>query len=164
VQLVDVTATLLDLAGLLPASGESPELDGVSLLPALAAGEPPLHAALSFIDTRYVAYRTPDWKLVAAFAPYDLGPPSWLPWEGLLSMARVALGRPHHPKIGLWHLDEDPREQQNLVGNDAVSLRTLYASLLGHRQAHPPRLVASSAGPGLNRRGRRALRALGYVQ
>jgi len=164
VQLVDVTATLLDLAGLLPASGESPELDGVSLLPALAAGEPPLHAALSFIDTRYVAYRTPDWKLVAAFAPYDLGPPSWLPWEGLVSMARVALGRPHHPKIGLWHLDEDPREQQNLVGNDAVSLRTLYASLLGHRQAHPPRLVASSAGPGLNRRGRRALRALGYVQ
>src|SRR5438132_10407745 len=112
VQLVDVTATLLDLAGLLQPSGESPELDGVSLLPALAAHEPPRHPALSFIDTRYVAYRTPEWKLVAAFMPYDLTPPSWLPWEGLLSMAHVALGRPHRPKIGLWRLGADPRGQR----------------------------------------------------
>jgi len=164
VQLVDVTATLLDLAGLLEASGESRELDGVSLLPALAAHEAPHHPALSFIDTRYVAYRTPEWKLVAAFLPYDLGPPSWLPWEGLLSMVHVAVGRPHRPKIGLWRLDEDPREHRNLVADDAASLREVYATLERQRRAHPPRVVASSAGPGLDRRGQRALRALGYVQ
>jgi len=164
VQLVDVTATLLDLAGLLQPPGESPELDGVSLLPALAAQEPPRHPALSFIDTRYVAYRTPEWKLVAAFMPYDLTPPSWLPWEGLLSMAYVALGRPHRPKIGLWHLDEDPREHRNVMLDDAASVRAVYAALEHHRRAHPPRVVASSAGPGLGGRGQHTLRALGYVQ
>jgi len=36
--------------------------------------------------------------------------------------------------------------------------------LTEHRAAHPPRLVASSTTPGLGARGRRALRALGYVQ
>jgi len=164
VQLVDVTATLLDLAGLLQPPGESPELDGVSLLPALAAQEAPRHPALSFIDTRYVAYRTPEWKLVAAFMPYDLTPPSWLPWEGLLSMAHVALGRPHRPKIGLWHLDEDPREHRNVMLDDAASVRAVYATLEHHRRAHPPRVVASSAGPGLGGRGQHTLRALGYVQ
>ena len=111
-----------------------------------------------------MAYRTPEWKLVAAFLPYDLGPPSWLPWEGLLSMAHVAVGRPHRPKIGLWRLDEDPREHRNLVADDAASLREVYATLERQRRAHPPRVVASSAGPGLDRRGQRALRALGYVQ
>ena len=164
VQLVDVTATLLDLAGLLPPAGGSPELDGVSLVPALRAEQPAVHPALSFIDTRYVAYRTPEWKLVAAFEPYDVGPPSWVPWEGLLSMARVAVGRPHRPKIGLWRLDEDPREHRNLVWDDPASVRAVYAMLSEHRAAHPPRLVASSTTPGLDARGRRALRALGYVQ
>ena len=79
-------------------------------------------------------------------------------------MVHVAVGRPHRPKIGLWRLDEDPREHRNLVADDAASLREVYATLERQRRAHPPRVVASSAGPGLDRRGQRALRALGYVQ
>jgi len=79
-------------------------------------------------------------------------------------MARVAVGRPHRPKIGLWRLDEDPREHRNLVWDDPASVRAVYAMLTEHRAAHPPRLVASSTTPGLDARGRRALRALGYVQ
>jgi arylsulfatase A-like enzyme len=166
VQALDVMPTLLDLVGLLNAgaAGDSSALDGSTLRPALAGAEVPAHPALSFLLTRYVACRTPAWKLVVAFEPYDLSPPSWTPWKGLVSMARVTLGRPHRPSIGLWRLDADPGEQRNLASEDATTFREAYATLLAHRRAHPPRVVAASAPPGLDGPDRRTLRALGYVQ
>src|SRR5207302_9422400 len=108
--------------------------------------------------------RAAGWRRCAGFERDEVGPRAGVGWEGLLSMGRGAGGRPQRPKIGLWRLDEDPREDRNLVWDDPASVRAVYAMLTEHRAAHPPRLVASSTTPGLDARGRRALRALGYVQ
>jgi arylsulfatase A-like enzyme len=166
VQALDVMATLVDLAGLVDtnAPGDSTGLDGATLRPALAGDRVPARPALSFLLTRYVACRTSAWKVVAAFEPYELTPPSWIPWEGFASMARVTLGRPHRPSIGLWRLEDDPHERRDIASADPASFRTAYATLLEHRRAHPPRLVASSVLPGLDDQEQRTLRALGYVQ
>src|SRR6185295_19177312 len=66
VQMLDVTATLLDLAGVLDndAADESAALDGSTLLPAFEGGALPSRPALAFLLTHYVALRTPEWKLV----------------------------------------------------------------------------------------------------
>ncbi|HJQ85172.1 MAG TPA: sulfatase, partial [Candidatus Binatia bacterium] len=159
VRLVDVAPTLLDVAGIADA-----DLDGATLLAGLAAGELPSRPALAFLERRYVAYRTPEWKLVAAFDPYDLEPPSLLPWRGLAGMARVALGRPHCPRIGLWRLADDGGERRDLAAAAPDRFAEVYAELVAERRARPPRAVASVAEPDGDRRGRRTLRALGYVQ
>ena len=91
----------------------------------------------TFLFTRYVACRTPEWKLVVAFTPYELSPPSWVPWEGLVSMARLAIGRPHRPRIGLWRLDDDPGEHRDLASVDSVAFRTAYSALLEHCRRRP---------------------------
>jgi hypothetical protein len=132
------------------------------LRPVLAGAEPAGRPALSFRDTRYVAYRTPARKVVAAFEPYDGPPRAWVPWQGLVAMARLALG-PHRPEIGVWRLDEDPAEHRNLAARGGDAFRALYAPLMAYRQAHPPRAVASAAEPGLDEPARHALEALGYV-
>jgi arylsulfatase A-like enzyme len=166
VQLVDLSATLLDLAGVLEVDrdGAAPELDGRTLRGALAGGEVGVRPALSFRDTHYVACRTADWKLVSAFAPYELEPPSWLPWDGLPALAALGFGRAHRPHVGLWRLDTDPGERNNLARTRVATMRALYATLHEHRIAHPPRAVVSAEAPRLDRKGHEALRALGYVE
>jgi arylsulfatase A-like enzyme len=160
VRSIDVTATLLDLAGVVPDGG----IDGRSLRPMLDGGPAPPEAALSFRDTAYVAYRTPARKLVVAFAPYELGTPPWTPWDGLPFMARVAIGRRHRSKVGLWRLDEDARERRNVLSAAPGESRELYEALARHRRAHPPRVVVSAPEAGLDPGAVEALRALGYVQ
>jgi arylsulfatase A-like enzyme len=170
VELVDVAATVLDLAaGRAAPGGERPlrspgALDGRSLVPALAGGSIRPRPALAVRDTHYVALRTPRWKLVAAFEPYDTAPPPWAPWSGLAAMVGTALGRPHRPKIGLWRLEEDPGERRDRLRAEPATGRRVLRALSEGRRAHPPRAVVSPVSPGPARETVEALRALGYTR
>jgi hypothetical protein len=158
VPLVDVAATLLEAARLPVA-----DLDARSLSPFWRApGREPWRPVVASRGAKYLAYRSPDSKLVVAFEPY---PPAHPPGSGLAAlrwMARIALDRVVRPKVGLWRLGAEPREREDARG-DAGEMRLAYASLESLRRAHPPRRVASDPASSVDAAAVERLRALGYA-
>lgn len=115
VSLVDVTATILDLAGRRVADDPDARLDGVSLLPALR-GEQPWRGE---VFSEYLAHgndrpramlRRGQWKLCYGYVPD--GP----------------------PQLELYDLAADPGEFVNLAGQPAQ--REIQAALLARLLSH----------------------------
>jgi arylsulfatase A-like enzyme len=158
VRSLDVAATLLAWAGL-----ATSDLDGEPLLPHFGAGGAPDRPALSYRSARYVALRTPEWKLVAAFEPYpDPGLGSLSP-AALVRNARVALVRPKRDEIGLFDLKSDPAESRDLLGSRGAEGARLDALLRGELAASPLLAVPTSVARGPSDETVDRLRALGYT-
>ncbi|MGH0032030.1 MAG: sulfatase-like hydrolase/transferase, partial [Myxococcota bacterium] len=159
VRMVDVTATVLDWAGL-PAG----DLHGGSLLGLFEAPVPEDRPAVASLGTRYCALRTPDRKLIVSYDPYPPGGVSWNPLRALPSMAQVALGRRRREEVALFDLSADPRERHDLFTARRDEARALYADLARERERTPLRRMASHAEAGLSERDRELLRGLGYLE
>ncbi len=131
-RLVDVTPTVLELLGLPPLAGT----DGRSLVAVLTGREdefPPAYLETYQPWTSYgwsplKAVRSGDWKLIVA------------------------------PRPELYHLTEDPAEEQNLFGERREQARQLKVHL-NEIEARPPVASAAIDDPGSLAR----LRALGYL-
>lgn len=134
VQLIDVTPTLLELAGVEPPAA----LPGASLLRFLPAGEPPPELAMRELYSE------------------TFHPQLAFGWSGLTSVVR---GR-HHYVEGvdreLYDLVSDPGERRNLVRTDRRTYAALRSALAGFdRELQLPFQEDTET--------RRALAALGYL-
>ena len=156
---IDVAATLLAAAGL-----PSADLDARSLAPFWEnPGREPARAALASREGKYVAWRTPEAKLVVAQVPAAL---ERAPGGGLAAlrwMARTAFDRGHRPKVGYWPVAEEPRELGIGAGRHADAHRA-HAALLALRRSAPPRAMAEDAPIEPDARAVEQLRALGYAE
>ncbi len=120
VHLVDVTPTVLDLAGVVPPSQYDgkpvPPMQGQSFLPALPDPEVPVHENLWWCHEGNRAVRVGPWKLVAA---------KDTPWE-------------------LYNLATDRCETNNLAGSEPDRVAELEA--VWNRIADQCRTLAASEG------------------
>jgi arylsulfatase A-like enzyme len=164
VELVDVSATILEAAGV---SREG--VDGASLFELLSrAGTVSAEAtepmAVSVRNKKYISLRTASRKIIVAYEPYVLDPISWAPWHSLGEMVELAFLRDRRAKIGYWDLVRDPDEQENRLGDSLAEARVFYDRLLELQKAHPIRDVSAESNLGLTPEELEALRSLGYTE
>jgi len=158
VGLLDLTASLLTWSG-----ADASRLAGTPLTPLLLA-EGRSRPVLSVRDDKYLAYRTPERKLIVSYIPYADPAVSWFPHLSLIAMSRIALAGEHRNKIGWFHLDEDPGEQHDRLPSGARDARRLYSELRELVARHPtPAVSPGLPEPGFSDDIERTLRALGYV-
>lgn len=138
VRSVDLMPTLLDLLELdIPA-----EVEGSSLLP-LMEGKPDQTARTSYFESRY---------LENLFG--------WAPLFGVETWPHKLI---RAPRSELYHVVNDPGEQENLYAPGRQEARVLEDQLAAFVAEHKGRAAAGKAGSKVDERTRRALSSLGYV-
>jgi arylsulfatase A-like enzyme len=154
---VDLSATLLAVAG---AAVEG--VEGESLV---GRWDTPSRPAVAARSTKYLALRTPERKLVVSFLAYPRASVTWIPGLGLREMKEIALVRPPRDKVGLWHLDADPGEREDVFALNRLKPAPLRGAareraLPGSPRRAPrptdafpptPAITGDTAGAGLRR-------------
>lgn len=150
VQLLDLHATLLELAGLSP----SPDDTGVSLLAAPAAGSP----ARALLSESLEPKRKPVNAVLREFPDFD--PTPWL--RSLRSVERGGhkLIQAEGGGSELYDPGLDPGEERDLAAREGEQVAALAALLDGLRRGERP----AAAPPAVDPEHQRMLEQLGYSE
>lgn len=157
VRTIDVTATLLEAAGV-PAD----DLDGRSLAPFWR--EPGRVAARPALSARHgmtVAYRADGKKLQMPLEPFPEVRPVMGGLTGLHWMARVAFDRDDYD-VGIWRTSDEPDAARD-AARDPAAMQQAYLALDALRRSEMPYAVPFDAPLALDASAVERLRALGYT-